>query len=89
MAKIKNITMRTIKELLELMRDNDQFFVTGLCGWAANLWMDDFITSKEHTLINCYLENNLPPKKPNKFCWRIAGIKPRLKWINKHIKLNS
>jgi len=81
--------MRNIKELLQVMRDNEQHFVTGLCGWCANLCLDNLITEREYTLVNCYLEKNLPPKKPNKFCWRIADIKPRLKWLEQHIKLNS
>ncbi len=80
--------MRTIKELLMLMKSNEQLFVTGLCGWSANLYVFELITLQEHTIVNCYLHKNLPPKKSNAFCWKIGSIQPRLKWIEKHIKLN-
>lgn len=88
--------MRTIKELLELMLENQQYFKSGLYDWALDLYFEDIITPFERRRLTDYICSNKPTFFESPFyyifgCyyWKIGDIKPRLKWIEKHIKLNS
>jgi hypothetical protein len=84
--------MRTIKELLQVMLDNKHLFVTGLCGWACALYMDEYeiISKAEYDELENYINSKIPKhKNAGDFWWKIGSINPRLKWIEKHIKLNS
>jgi hypothetical protein len=90
--------MRSIKELLQVMLDNQDLFTSGLCNWAIRLYYKDIISYEESKLLDSYIENNRPSKysslkayKARKtwWYWPHGEIKPRLKWIKKHIKLNS
>jgi hypothetical protein len=89
--------MRTIKELLQLMLDNKHFFQAGLCNWAANLRYYDIINIEEHYIMHQYIRDNRPFllssidafKHRNKaFYWEFGDIKPRIKWLKKHIAKN-
>jgi hypothetical protein len=91
---------RTIKELLIILRDNEDIFKKecfGLCGLAWLLHDTCFIiTYKEYSKIMDYFNANLPAKKyqfdeillsmPGScFCWKLGEWNPRLKWLNKQI----
>lgn len=96
--------MRSIKELLELMLDNKDLFRSGLCQWNSSLCASDIITWDEHIVLKNYIRSNRPPFYDNFtiFChtirrdnpahhyyWEQRDIKPRIKWIQKHIAKNS
>jgi hypothetical protein len=90
--------MRSIKELLELMLKNEQGFFSGLCSWVNYLYSSKIINLEEKLLLIRYIENNRPSKwssfsafkyRNTHFYWEWKNIKPRIKWIKKHIKLNS
>jgi hypothetical protein len=85
--------MRTTKELLELMLENQQFFKSGLCRWIENMYRRGIITEAECYRLEYYLSQNKPitfykilRMNNNRYWWRIGDIKPRIKWIEKHIK---
>jgi len=89
---------RTIKELLQLMLDNQKLFSTGLCFWTIKLFSSRLITENEYFLLNDYIKANRPSKyssidaykyRNTNLYWKENNIKPRIKWLNKHIKLNS
>ena len=97
--------MRSIKELLEVMLDNKDFFRSGLCQWSSSLYARDVITSDELRILKEYIRSNRPPFYENfalfvhtifernypesHYYWKDGEIKPRLKWIQKHIAKNS
>ncbi|MEY2702604.1 MAG: hypothetical protein RLY43_1240 [Bacteroidota bacterium] len=91
--------MRNIKELLELMLENQDCFCSGgLCGWASELCLARIITCEEYHFLGEYISHNRPHKwssydafkhRHEVFYWTPYNIKPRIKWIKKHIKLNS
>jgi hypothetical protein len=90
--------MRSIKELLEIMLNNQQEFSHGLCNWVFNLRFEKIINHYESSLLMKYIKDNRPNKlssliafvNSNRgFYWERKDIKPRIKWIKKHIKLNS
>ena len=91
--------MRTIKELLQLMLDNQEHFVSGLCSWAFYLCRHGKINNLELMLLDRYIKTNKPSKwssfdafsnslKKSDWYWKYGNIKPRVEWINKHIKIN-
>jgi hypothetical protein len=89
--------MRTIKELLQVMLDNQDLFETGLCYWVSNLYFSDKIDAIERRLLINYIRDNKPSmfssidafKNRNKdYYWTKENITPRIKWINKNLKLN-
>jgi hypothetical protein len=95
--KQKLKTMRTTKELLELMLKHKDLFKTGLCFWALTLFARDVISKNEYDSLCEYITNN----RPDYFSWTnyVKGydkrggyyfpsgeIKPRIYWIKTHIK---
>ena len=91
--------MRTIHELLILLRDNikpkRKFLFwkrieSGLCLEKARLENDGLINEEEYYLLSDYLRYNLPPREVNfYFCWKPKLWKPRLKWLNQQIELTK
>lgn len=90
--------MRTIKELLEVMLLHKDKITLGLCGLAIKLYDNDIITVEEHIRIDNYIQHNRPSafssisalrSRRSNYYWVRGDIKPRIKWLNKHIKLNS
>ena len=82
--------MRTIKELLCVVRENKKVFRLGLCHWVGVLFMVKVITESEYKCVMRYLEDNLPKMKYKRaYCWKMGNIKPRLKWLDEHIEINS
>ena len=88
--------MRTIKELLELMLENQQCFERGLCYWVSEMYSKSIIKPFEYIRLMDYICSNKPTFFENpryyfsmSYYWKKGNIKPRLKWIKKHIKINS
>ena len=82
--------MRTIKELLQLMLDNKELFNTGLCNWNGmlpNTTPDEFYLVKDYILSNkpfTFYRIFINPR----YFWKPGDIKPRIKWLEKHISIN-
>ena len=90
--------MRTIKELLQLMLDNEQLFIRyGLCAWSRDLYYNNIITIQEFARLANYIGNNRPSQFSSigaffhyrdVYYWKKGDIKPRIKWLKKHIAKN-
>lgn len=80
---------RTIKELLGLLLEHQELFRDGLCLWVRDLYWYGHITSKERDALDKYIEENKPKNLSwlvhGDYYWKIDTIKPRVKWIKKHI----
>ena len=90
--------MRNIKELLELMLENQDYFNSGLCTWAGKMFCTDLITYDENYSLKNYINKNRPHKyssllayrsRSSGYYWKEGNIQPRITWIKKHIKKNS
>lgn len=83
---------RNIHELLILLKEeaiftekNEVFY--GLCVDSYGLAGKGIITGHEHVILNLYLEENLPlRKKGSAYCWKQGELKPRIEWLDLHIK---
>ncbi len=85
---------RTIKELLTVMLENQQLFRVGLCFWVDYLFRIDIITDDECNNLHNYIGSNKPITlfrifTSTNYYWKLYDIKPRIKWIKRHIKKNS
>lgn len=78
--------MRTIKELLQLMLDNQDMFPDGLCWWASALYNAQYISSEEYTALKKYILENKPDHVDTRYWWRACDIEPRIAWIEEQIK---
>ena len=87
--------MRNIKELLIILRDNEQLFRTGLCGLSWMLKESRQITPEEYHELKFFIENNRPRwysihysilKCRSQFYWIQSYWAPRKKWLNSQIK---
>ena len=90
--------MKSIKEILELGLDNIETIINynhGLCGLFMCLKFSDFINDKEYLKIIKYLKKNKPYFtynnifKNSSYWWKPGKVKPRKKWLIKHIKKNT
>lgn len=88
---------RTIKELLQLMLDEQHLFRSGLCSWANDIFYKSKMSFGEKEILTDYIKNNRPSmfssidafkNRKTSFYWKENNIEPRIKWINKHIKKN-
>jgi len=86
---------RSIKELLQVMLDNQDLFDAGLCRWNLLLYRSGNISTDENIMLIDYIRDNRPSmwssvdafKHRNKeYYWECNNIQPRIKWIKKHIK---
>ena len=86
---------RSIVELLEVMLEYENRFTKGLCSWAIDLYMIDVINDKEIKLLRDYIKGNRPAWYSSfqsfiaigtPFYFVPGNLKPRVKWIKKHIK---
>ncbi len=78
---------RTIKELLQLMLKHQDLFDLGLCVWVINL--NFHTTHKEHRILQRYIKENRPKNFywliGTAYYWESGDIRPRIKWLKKHI----
>lgn len=94
--------MRTTKELLELVkyrfiaaREGERLL--GLCNVVEQLLAENMINSKEFQYLEYYIKKHRPVNirtlqggnSDGYFYWNRHKIKPRIKWLNKHIRKNS
>jgi hypothetical protein len=88
-------TDRPIKELLQIMLDNKYQFNYCLCHWSICLCHNNIITANEKDDLTQYIKDNRPSKfsslkaylsRNSPYYWEYEDIKPRIKWLNKHIK---
>jgi hypothetical protein len=82
---------RSIKELLEVMLDNQGHFCDGLCSWVSWLKHYEIVNNEESMVLRRYIDNNRPSttKAVDVYYWPVCEKEPRVNWINEHIKLNS
>jgi len=87
--------MRSIKELLKVMLDNQRYFYHGLCRWAGELEYAKLLSNKERQLLQEYIHKNRPfmlssmdafKHRHSDLYWSRGEISHRIKWIKKHIK---
>lgn len=78
--------MRTIKELLQLMLDNQHLFDEELCIWAYYLYHYSYISTKEHRALKQYIHQNTPVHVDTDYWWEAGDITPRIEWIKEQIK---
>jgi hypothetical protein len=82
---------RSIKELLQLMLDNQNIFSLGLCYWATNMYGHKKISKEEYYLLSNYIRKNAPFShkinifKSSPFYWKAGAIAPRILWLKKQI----
>ena len=85
---------RTTKELLQLMLEHQDLFRLGLCRWRVALRGCKIITQEEALKLATYIDKNRPSKyssidafrrRNDIFYWEPREIKPRIKWLKKHI----
>lgn len=76
------------------MLDKQDRFCDGLCSWAADL----DLPHEEFVVLYEYIQTNRPSRLSSweafkhsldAYWWKSYDIKPRIKWIEKHIKKNS
>ena len=86
---------RGIKELFEVMLNNQKLFTKSLCSWSSRLRVNKQITLEEDIFLYRYIAENRPSKfsshnawlhRNYSYYWECGDIKPRIKWIKKHIK---
>jgi len=84
---------RSINELLKLMLDHEEYFYSGLCAWVTNLIFHDIVSLDEGWRLRVYIRKNRPKNKYHKtnhtYFWEIHNKSPRIKWLQKHIKLTN
>lgn len=79
---------RSINELLWLMLYHQEEFRSGLCEWVDEMYYH--ITFGESRKLEKYIKENRPKNIywliKDDYYWEFGDIKPRIKWIKKHIK---
>ena len=92
--------VRSIEELLIDMREHQELFRDGLCGWAIGMYGHSKITLEEYMILKKYIKANRPGLfesvksfiayiQLEAYYWKIGEIAPRIEWLEKHIKLNK
>lgn len=96
----KKITMKTIHELLVVLRANCRIrngnvLLDGLCHEASRLNAIGLINSDELKLLNDYIYDNMPERpwtdkngftRQSLYGWPQCEWPPRLDWLNEHIE---
>lgn len=89
--------MRTIKELLIVVRSNRKMFRNGLCYLINKLYRTGDINCKERRLLSEYIENNGPSKgkyifwrvgNDSAYWWTPCAWTPRYLWLTEQILKN-
>jgi len=86
--------MKQIKELLIILRDYINspdihlYSFNGMCQCVRHLTMLNKLNVTECLRLLHYIEDNAPLHTIHYPYWfKIGNIKPRIKWLNKHINL--
>ena len=92
--------MKTISELLTILRDNakveDDEICDGLCAEVLELYENEVISLYEKGLLYYYINENKPHYEfvfygmmTDQYGWPRYEWPPRLAWLNEHIELNK
>lgn len=94
--------MRTISELLTILRDNAEVvnngILFGLCHEVRRLHGNDIISREEKFSMIDYITNKMPYSEfkgpfgvmlKNIYGWPVGEWEPRFQWLNEHIKLTK
>lgn len=83
---------RSIKELLQVLLDNQDLFVFGLCQWNKTCWNNGLIIYKEFLMIREYININRPDNEYTRligfnsgYYWFPGDLEIRIRWLNEHI----
>ncbi len=97
MKKYNTNDLIELRKCFIILRENQHLFNGGLCNWIGNCNAIGIMSSRDRQLIEDYVYYNKPltlftilhtfTKRIYFFYWEKDDIKPRLKYINKHIKL--
>ena len=78
---------KLVLNVLNIMLENKSLFNhNGLCSWNSSLYINKHITDKEFVSMNNYLDNYKIDNWLWGYWWKKGEIKPRIDWINHHIK---
>ncbi len=85
---------RSLKELFEIILENEYLFASGLCGLIYNLLYNDTITLTESIKLIKYIDSHRPKRGKhydkscgsNPFYWPIYSWSPREAWLRDQIK---
>lgn len=87
--------MKSIIELLKLVKANRELMLTGLCSIIYELYHDNIITTDECNLLSDYIKTNRPVKGSKHYesaCadkpwyWSPWKWEPRERWLNAQIR---
>ena len=90
--------MRTISELLTILRDNVEIdangeIYDGLCYEIVTLHENGKISYLEYSTLRNYVYSNIPVifkgLRRSPYGWPCHKWPPRLAWLNEHIELNK
>ena len=76
---------RTEKELIEIMLDNEDLFVTGLCKWLHQIYFYELISFNEYGILLSTFSDNRPNTEIGigYYWWESGSIEPRIDFLNK------
>ena len=85
---------RSYKELLQLMIDNHEHFLGGLCRLASRIYYYDIINYNEWIKLDDYIGSHRPKRgkhydpfqKDSVYYWKEDEWPPRLAWLLDQIK---
>lgn len=89
---------RNIEILLKVMYSNQSLLADGLCNLVLRIRAHELITADEKIILLKYIEKNRPSRfsswdafvhSGTVYYWSSGKTNPRIKWLIKHIKLNS
>ena len=76
--------------LAMVLSDLEQEEITGICWLIFTMSRNGVISPEEHLAISDYLYDNRPNRSKNRmYFWKEGSKPPRIKWLEKHIKLNQ
>jgi len=87
--------MRTTREILEIVLENEFGFRMGLCGWVLNLGGLGVISHSECVKVSRYINDHRPFNTRtiipfsligSAYYWKPGKLEPRVKWLKRHIK---
>lgn len=88
--------MRNLKELFQVVLNNQDTFNIGLCGWIYDLCKNGIISREESIMLKYYIANSPRPSFKYHlghslgFWWTPCEIEHRIEWINNQlVKLES
>lgn len=92
------IKRRSDKELLNIFLNNTDKFQYGLCHWNQKLYVSSIINVSEFLYIEKMIDKNTHKvirflnilffwnKNNISYYWKMGNIKPRIKWLKRHLK---